>query len=84
MNSKSTQYARLKWRCRRGMKELDLFLIPFIEKGFQTLSEPDIATLEILLEEPDPDLYSWLSGYCCPLNPDWEALCEKIREHHHL
>lgn len=78
-----SQHARLKWRCRRGMKELDLLLLPFVESGYHTLSEHEVAILEIMLEEPDPDLYSWLADYCCPLNIEWQKICEKIREFNH-
>ncbi len=81
--TESGRLARLKWRCRRGMKELDLFLIPFINSNISSLTTSDIETLEIMLEEPDPDLYSWLAGYCCPLNAEWEAMCEKIRVQHY-
>ena len=75
----SARQARIRWRCRRGMKELDLLLLPFIESGYHQLTEEEITVLEALLEQPDPDLYSWLADYSCPLNPKWQKLCETIR-----
>ena len=33
--------ARLKWACRRGMLELDVLLLPFVEEAFDSLSYED-------------------------------------------
>lgn len=30
--------ARLRWACRRGMLELDVLLMPFVEEGYDALS----------------------------------------------
>lgn len=52
---------RLRWRCRRGMLELDLLLGPFFEAQFKDLSEAQQADFEKLLEEDDPVLLGWFS-----------------------
>ena len=44
---------------RRGMRELDIFLLKFAEKYLKTLSENDLNQYEKLLDESDNDLYSW-------------------------
>ena len=44
---------------RRGMRELDIFLLKFAEKYLKTLSEEDLNQYEKLLNESDNDLYSW-------------------------
>ena len=54
---------KLNWQCRRGMLELDVILQPFLEKYFDTLSETQQLRFAELLNEADPDLYSWLMGY---------------------
>jgi antitoxin CptB len=79
---KLTDQQRIYWRSRRGMKELDLLLIPFVEKVYLSLSELEQQTLAELLEATDPQLYSWLLGYSDPVDKAQQALCEKIRRFH--
>lgn len=55
--------ARLKWACRRGMLELDVLLLPFVEEAFDDLSFEDQETFERLLTSDDPDLYAWMMGH---------------------
>ncbi|HTW37070.1 MAG TPA: succinate dehydrogenase assembly factor 2 [Steroidobacteraceae bacterium] len=52
----------LRWRCRRGMKELDLLLERFLEQHYdQALPERQRA-FERLLRLPDPLLAELLLG----------------------
>ena len=51
--------SRLKWKCRRGLLELDLVLNDFIEKH---LREIDLHALNDLLELEDNDLWDIVSG----------------------
>ena len=51
--------SRLKWKCRRGLLELDLILNDFIEKHLQ---EKDLHALNDLLELEDNDLWDIVSG----------------------
>lgn len=60
------QLSEVYWRCRRGMLELDLFLIPYLEQQFSLLSESDKAIFIALLDKPDPDLLNLLMGYATP------------------
>ena len=55
--------ARLKWACRRGMLELDVLFIPFVDEAYDDLSANDQRTFERLLTEQDPDLFSWFMGH---------------------
>ena len=50
---------RLKWKCRRGLLELDLVLQGLIEKN---LDEQDINALNELLDLQDNDLWDIVSG----------------------
>jgi antitoxin CptB len=47
---------RLKWRCRRGMLENDLFIERFFKRHPETLSAGHASGLEALMALPDPDL----------------------------
>ena len=54
------QHERLRWRCRRGMLELDLLLARFLTDKIDTLDESQAKVLDRLLTYPDQDLFDWL------------------------
>ena len=39
-------YRRLAWQCRRGIKEVEVVLVPFFEQHFMALSLADQALFE--------------------------------------
>jgi antitoxin CptB len=51
--------SRLKWKCRRGLLELDLVLQDFVENH---LEDRDLDALNDLLELEDNDLWDIVSG----------------------
>ena len=51
--------SRLKWKCRRGLLELDLVLQDFVENH---LEEKDLDALNDLLDLEDNDLWEIVSG----------------------
>ncbi|MGI8739596.1 MAG: succinate dehydrogenase assembly factor 2 [Gammaproteobacteria bacterium] len=57
-----SQYARLRWRCRRGTRELDLLLSGFMEGGYFSLEERQSVVFERLLDYPDDVLLDLLMG----------------------
>ncbi len=73
---------RLRWRCRRGMRELDVVLASFLEHGFGALDEADIALFESFLELQDPQLHAYLCGREQPENPALARLVDRIRHSH--
>lgn len=52
---------RLYWHSRRGMLELDLLLVPFVEKCLDDLSDDELQMYTELLREEDQDLFSWFT-----------------------
>lgn len=52
--------AQLRWQCRRGMLELDLLLLNFLETKFSELNTEEKVLFEKLLACQDQDLYDWL------------------------
>lgn len=71
---------RLQYQCRRGMLELDVILLPYFEAMADQLDDAGIRRFAALLEEADPDLYTWLMGYGAPENPELLAAVAAIRE----
>lgn len=55
----SLTLAKLRWQCRRGMLELDLLLVLFLEEVYPTLTAREQSLFSDLLEYPDPTLYHW-------------------------
>ena len=53
-------YRRLCWHSRRGMLELDLLLMPFVQHHFKALDLEYQLLYKQLLESEDQDLFSWL------------------------
>ena len=71
---------KLTWQCRRGMLELDVVLIPFLEKHFDTLESDLQAVFSDLLKEADPDLYTWIMGYGKSENESFNQMITIIRD----
>lgn len=57
---------QLRWRCRRGMRELDVLLMKFLELHYEGLTQAQKETFEAVLELQDPDLYAMLTGKLVP------------------
>jgi len=53
---------RLVWRCRRGMREMDLLLLGWLARHWGTAGATERATFEALLEEADHDILCWVLG----------------------
>ncbi|SPY78300.1 Flavinator of succinate dehydrogenase [Providencia rustigianii] len=68
--------ARIHWACRRGMRELDISIMPFFEYEYDQLTDEDKYTFVCLLECPDPDLFNWLMNHG---RPDDEKLFNMIK-----
>lgn len=68
----------LRWRCRRGMLELDKLLLPFVEKDYNQLSLKEQANFISLLESDDTQLLRWFHGLEKPENPDFEKMIQRI------
>ncbi len=47
---------RLRWRCRRGMRELDAVLVQFMDAHYEVVSPEEQAAFRALLSLPDPDI----------------------------
>jgi antitoxin CptB len=79
--SQQVEKARMLWRCRRGMLELDLLLERFMAEGYDNLTDKQLATFKSLLEEPDPDLYAWFMGYDTPKQHEFKQFIDWFRQH---
>ena len=69
---------KLKWLCRRGMKELDVLFECFFEEQAQTLSAGGWPQLEEFLKQEDDVLFDWISGRDLPSDPAVLKLIETL------
>ena len=69
---------KLRWACRRGMLELDVLLAPFVEHGYDALTEPEKHIFERLLACDDPDLFAWFMGHGKSTDPELQAMVNII------
>jgi antitoxin CptB len=56
------ELGKLRWRCRRGMKELDVLLSRYVEERFCDASLEQQQAFRELLDAPDPVLYAYCLG----------------------
>ena len=52
--------SRLRWRCRRGLLENDLFIAGFFERNGGAVTQRQAAGLGLLMDLPDNDLLDLL------------------------
>jgi len=55
-----SEESRLKWQCRRGMRELDELLLRYLEDCYPDDSDADKAAFREVLELADPELNGYL------------------------
>lgn len=73
------EVSRLRWHCRRGMKELDVLLERYLERRYPTAPEAERAAFRRLLEFQDPALWACLSGREEPADRDLSDVVRRIR-----
>ena len=71
--------ARLRWRCRRGMRELDELLSRFLEIHYDSLTYVEKQAFAALLELPDPELHGYLLGRDETSDPHQSRLLQRLR-----
>lgn len=70
---------RIRWRCRRGMLELDLVLEAFLERHLASLDAARLEAFRRLLERTDPELLDLVMGHCEADRPDERAVLALLR-----
>ncbi|ACR70483.1 FAD assembly factor SdhE [Edwardsiella ictaluri] len=71
--------ARVHWACRRGMRELDIAIMPFFEHEYDALNDADKQTFVRLLSCDDPELFKWLMNQGKPDDTDLARMITLIQ-----
>jgi antitoxin CptB len=53
---------RMRWRCRRGMRELDMLLLKYVDSRYEAAQSHQQKAFRYLLTLPDPDILALLTG----------------------
>lgn len=72
---------RVWWHSRRGLRELDLLLLPFVEDAWAGLDDAQKAVYVRLLDNEDTELLVWFTGRAMPLDPEFASMIDLIRSH---
>lgn len=80
----SAGLARLRWRCRRGTRELDQLLGGWLDERWPASSTDLRAGFAWLVEQQDPDLWDWILGNGLPADPNAARVIDEIRTRHRI
>ena len=70
---------RLRWRCRRGMRELDQLFERYLDLRWAQAPEDERGVFRQLLDCEDDRLWRWFLGHETAADVDLQALVERIR-----
>lgn len=73
------QIGKLRWRCRRGMKELDLLVLGYLDRHYPTASAEEQQAFANLLEQQDPLLMAYVVGRDTPSDAATARVVEHMR-----
>ncbi|PSJ17302.1 FAD assembly factor SdhE [Nitrosomonas supralitoralis] len=73
-------FERARWRCRRGMLELDIVLQRFMDRDYRQLDESGLLQFERLLTLSDNDLWNLISGKQVNCDTQWQHVLELLQK----
>jgi antitoxin CptB len=72
------EIGKLRWRCRRGMKELDVLLTRYLDERYRDATPDEQQAFRRLLDAQDPLLYAYFLGRAVPPDAVLSSLLERI------
>lgn len=85
METKSQAFepGQLRWRCRRGMRELDAALIAYLDNHYTEADDAEKQAFHEMLALPDPELMQYVVSrtdtHQAESGAQFEPILEKIR-----
>lgn len=70
---------RLRWRCRRGMRELDQLMERYLDRCWLDAPADERGVFLRLLETEDDKLWRWFLGYDTVPDVELAQMVERIR-----
>ena len=68
----NTDINKIKWKCRRGLRELDLLFRQYIEDNLESLSKEDLDMFDSILDLDDQPIYDFIFKNQSLNSPDKE------------
>ncbi len=62
----AAELGKLRWRCRRGMRELDVLLTRYVDEQYRDATPAYQEAFRQLLDSQDPLIYSYFLGRVAP------------------
>lgn len=69
---------RLRWRCRRGMRELDQLMLRYLDGCWAAADEAERSLFLRLLDTEDDKLWRWFMGRERPEDSSLDAIVQRI------
>lgn len=69
-----SERSRILWRCRRGIKEMDILFEKFMEQCYESLHDDEKKAFEKFLDESDLDILAWIMNKSETDNPAYKIL----------
>ncbi len=76
----AAELRRLRWRCRRGMRELDQLLERWLDREWARSSEAQRGVFLQLLDVEDDKLWRWFMGHEEIADAGLAGIVQRIRE----
>jgi len=73
-----SEKSRLRWQCRRGMRELDELLVRYLDECYPQDSDADKAAFREVLELADPVLNGYLLQRQMPSSESIARVIDRI------
>lgn len=77
-------FSQVLYRSRRGIKELDLILIPFSEKQYPLLDAHEQELYQTLLSQEDQLLWDWFFLLDFPAKLEYQQLITDILNYYRV
>jgi antitoxin CptB len=78
--SDEAELRRLRWRCRRGMRELDQLMLRYLDGRWPSASDAERGVFLRLLDTEDDKLWRWFMGRETPQDAELETIVRDILE----
>ena len=79
MDADEVELRKLRWRCRRGMRELDQLLERWLEREWRQSPTAQREVFLRLLDTEDDKLWRWFLGHEASPDVEIAALVDRIR-----
>ena len=75
-----SEISRLRWLCRRGMKELDMAMLSYLNNFYEQASTAHQASFKSLLYMQEPELYGLITNKSVAEDESTKEVIQLIRE----